>query len=363
MEIAEHINEQEVAQVWALDRLRTVRYDATGSTIFARSRSMSQRIYYFDTDRHSDLAIRRTTGLPHKSTISDLIWVSANFPEGNEIQIGLDSAYIFEQTGSLITPQIVDWGGEGIVPLIDIVSAVLNELELILGLHVEDFLPAHLMPTSNPIDYLAVDYKRQNKLILLSDKQTLKLLEVKARNYCLRYWNDYESMGRKVFFELSVYLYPTKRKWLSTELAELEQGDLVALQNYRINASSRSIRGSLRFKGDKFSKRNYEVFIQMNEEDTTLYFGSDDIGDSETQDNLLDGSPIAPLEEIQLEIHAGKTTVLFNDLCNVQAGTLIELREHSLPYVKLCVMGSPILEGELVNFQDQVMIQITKRLD
>lgn len=116
MEIAEHINEQEVAQVWALDRLRTVRYDATSSTIFARSRSMSQRIYYFDTDRHSDLVIRRTTGLPLKSTISDLIWVSANFPEGNEIQIGLDSAYIFEQTGSLITPQTVDWGGEGTCP-------------------------------------------------------------------------------------------------------------------------------------------------------------------------------------------------------------------------------------------------------
>ncbi|EDM84586.1 FliM/FliN family flagellar motor switch protein [Limnobacter sp. MED105] len=359
MEIAEHINEQEVAQVWALDRLRRVRYDATGSTIFARSRSMSQRIYYFDTDRHSDLAIRRTTGLPHKSTISDLIWVSANFPEGNEIQIGLDSAYIFEQTGSLITPQIVDWGGEGIVPLIDIVSAVLNELESILGLHVEDFLPAHLMPTSNPIDYLAVDYKRQNKLILLSDKQTLKLLEAKARNYCLRYWNDYESMGRKVFFELSVYLYPTKRKWLSTELAELEQGDLVALQNYRINASSRSIRGSLRFKGDKFSKRNYEVFIQMNEDDTRLHFGSDDLSDT----SGLEEENLPPHEQIELEIHAGKTKILFNELCSVQEGTLIELREHALPMVTLCVMGSPILEGELVHFQDQLMVQVTKRLD
>ncbi|VWX34804.1 FliM/FliN family flagellar motor switch protein [Limnobacter sp. 130] len=359
MEIAEHINEQEVAQVWALDRLRTVRYDATSSTIFARSRSMSQRIYYFDTDRHSDLVIRRTTGLPHKSTISDLIWVSANFPEGNEIQIGLDSAYIFEQTGSLITPQTVDWGGEGIVPLIDIVSAVLNELESILGLHVEDFLPAHQMPTSNPSDYLAVDYKRQNKLILLSDKQTLKLLEAKARNYCLRYWNDYESMGKKVFFELSVYLYPTKRKWLSTELAELEQGDLVALQNFRVNASSRSIRGSLRFKGDKFSKRNYEVFIEMNEDDTRLHFGSDDLSDTSS----LDEENLPPHEQIELEIHAGKTKILFNELCSVQEGTLIELREHALPMVTLCVMGSPILEGELVHFQDQLMVQVTKRLD
>lgn len=72
---------------------------------------------------------------------------------------------------------------------------------------------------------------------------------------------------------------------------------------------------------------------------------------------------MAPHEEIELEIFAGHTRILFSDLCAIQEGSLLEIREHTLPAVTLRVMGEPILQGELVHFQDQIMIQVTRRVD
>ena len=363
MEIEEEIS-QDSLQSWRMDRLRNVRYEPTSSVIFAKSKSILQKIYPFETERYAELSIRRTMGLPFKGSLDDLVWVLAYSQNGDEIQIGLESAYIFELSGSLITPRIVGWGGGTTVPLLEIVSAVLNELESLLSLQVNRFLASHEVPTRAPNDYMAVDHKKVCKLIVLGTRLALDQLENHARNYCVGYWNSYESMGAQIHFELGIFIYPSKRKWSSDELADLEHGDLVAIQNFDRQESSKTLRGSLRFRGEKFVKKNYEVFIEMNEEDTRLHFGSDELSGQGDSNRMADeDNKLPPHEQIELEIHAGKTKILFNELCSVQEGTLIELREHALPMVTLCVMGSPILEGELVHFQDQLMVQVTKRLD
>lgn len=68
-------------------------------------------------------------------------------------------------------------------------------------------------------------------------------------------------------------------------------------------------------------------------------------------------------EDVVLEVIAGVTQVNFNELCNIQEGSLIELQTHTLPMVRLSVRGVPILEGELVRFKDSVMVQVTQRID
>jgi flagellar motor switch/type III secretory pathway protein FliN len=360
MEITDILDDQDTVKSWSLESLRTVRYETTSSRVFAKSKSISQRIYRFQTDHNSELDIRRAIGLPYKNALSDLIWLKAFSSDNKDVRIAIDPAYIFERTGCLLTPGILAWGGQGIAPLLEIATAVVNEIQSVLDLQVEEFLDDTSIPSDVPNDYLAVDHKRTCKLILLSDRKTLDALEIQSRNYCISYWNDYESMGRKIAFELSIYIYPSKKKWTSAELADLQEGDLLSIQNFNTHSNAKSLRGSLRFKGERFTKKNYEVFIEMNDEDTKLHFGSDDLKDTslaEEENNL------APHEQIELEIHAGKTKILFNELCSVQEGTLIELRQHALPMVTLCVMGSPILEGELVHFQDQLMVQVTKRLD
>jgi flagellar motor switch/type III secretory pathway protein FliN len=67
-------------------------------------------------------------------------------------------------------------------------------------------------------------------------------------------------------------------------------------------------------------------------------------------------------EDVVLEVIAGVTQVDFNELCNIQDGSLIELQSHTLPMVKLTVRGVPILEGELVRFKEVLMVQVTRRI-
>ncbi len=347
---------------WDLDSLKVVRYDQTCSRVFARSVGMIQRVYDYETETQKEVGIRRVTGIPFQGSLGELIWVRAFTEECNDIILGIDSAYIFERTGCYITPKIVEWGGEEIVPLMDIVAAAMFETESLLGVQIAGFYPTTELPTRVPSNYIAIDQRRQCKAILLTNHLTLDSIEERARHFCSNYWSDYESMSKKVRFDMSVYLNCVRKYWCSEELATLELGDLVSIQNYEAEPNSRCLRGTIRFGKNKLGKSKYEVFLIMSDESTKLYFGSDDIHDVPTEEGQRP-ELIAPHEQIELEIHAGKTTIFFNDLCSVQAGTLIELREHALPTVTLCVMGSPILEGELVHFQDQLMVQVTRRLD
>lgn len=349
--------------LWNLNALRTVRYEATISTIVARSSGVLQSVYQFSTERGGNLALRRVCGLPYRESLSNLVWLQGYTIDGVDIQIGVDPAYIFDQTGCLVTPRIVNWSHSAESHIFEMAHAVLAEIEAMLGLQIQGFLTPESTPAVPPRDYISLDHKKTSRLIMLSTKAVLADLENRIKNYCVGYWSDYESMGARVQFELLISLYPLKRRWLAVELADLEVGDLLALQNFQRNEHSKCIRGALCFRGELASKRHYEVFVEMNDEDTHLRFGSDDLYSHTESQFAEQEKSLAPHEQIELEIHAGKTKILFNDLCSVQEGTLIELREHALPLVTLCVMGSPILEGELVHFQDQLMVQVTKRLD
>ncbi len=351
---------QEVPEKWSQQSLRTVRYEPTHTTVFARGSKILQRFYQYETETQSELAFRRVLGLPFKGSLGDLIWLRASNENSSDISLGIDSAYVYERTGCYVTPKLIAWGGGSVVPLLDIVSAAINEIENLLNIRVNGFMTEDEIPKKSPSNYLAVDHCRVCKVFILANPVTIEALDNQVRYYCSAFWADYEAMSKVVHFEMVVYINPVQRTWSSEELATLGLGDLVAVQNYTTNPTSKCLRGFLRFRGNKLSKSKYEVFLVMNEEDTRLHYGSDDINQVESDD---DDKLLAPHEQIELEIHAGRTTILFNDLCSVQAGTLIELREHALPTVTLCVMGSPILEGELVHFQDQLMVQVTRRLD
>ena len=360
METVEQTENASTILAWNLNALRTVRYEPSSSTIYSPRTGITQHVYHFDEGYFSQLAIRRSQGLPYRGCVQDMVWLRAYTEEGNELKIGLESAYIFERTACLITPNIALKHNSTTIPVYDILVAVLHEVEALLGFRSSEILEPHEVPEDAMTDYLAIDHNRTCKLIVTGARQGLDSMETQARTYCSSFWKQHESMGERIFFDLDIGFYPTKRTWKALELADLEQGDLLALQNGKATQNSRCIRGFLRFNSDNLSRYKYEVNVEMNDHDTSLQFA----GEARQDPRQSNQDPaLAPHEQIELEIHAGKTRIPFNELCAVQNGTLIELSEHALPMVTLCVNGSPILEGELVHFQDQLMVQITKRLD
>ena len=67
-------------------------------------------------------------------------------------------------------------------------------------------------------------------------------------------------------------------------------------------------------------------------------------------------------DAVELDILIGTTTISFNELCNIQEGSLIEVSRSTLPIVRMNVAGETVLEGELVRLGDQLMVQVTKKV-
>lgn len=349
---------------WNLSALRTVRQKIDSLSIYASKSRVWQRLYFYDSGHLADLTVRRTVGLPFSGSVHELVWTQAEAPDGQLFYIGLESAYVYERTGLLINPRIALGKHPQWVPVQDIVEAVLLQLEPILGFHTGSVVDVDELPDrirhSKLVNYLALDHKQQCKLIVVGSHRVLDALEVQAKSYCSDYWAGHQRMGKRVALVLNLALYPTQRFWAMDDLADLAEGDLLALQARQTSSSlAPALRGQLRLCGQTNRSSTYEVFVQMNDEDASLQFCSE----PQLDDDPPPSVQVPPHELIELQIYAGAIQVPFGDLCAVQAGTLVELTEHHLPMVTLCVNGSPILEGELVVFKDQVMVQIVKRLE
>lgn len=360
-----HDNLAEWQQIKPFDfeALKTVAYAPLSSSIFAPAQGVVQHVYRFHTGHLAELSLRRTIGIPRLGSVHELIWLKAFNSEGDTVFIGVESEYVYDRTGMLITPGIASHSNERTVPVYAVMEAVLYELEGILGFELHQLLSREELPasltTSHLNDYIALDHKGRCKLLVVSTARCLNQFESEARAYCMDFLERQREWSSKLRTCVSLGLYPVKRQWEPTELALLDDGDLLALKGSPRDESVYLLRGFLQLQRAGIHSFKYEVQYNMSDDDISLEFSGDSIDDYQTP-KLEITAP--PHEQIELEILIGHTHIPLGELCGVQSGTLIELGQHSLPMVTLRVNGEPILEGELVHFKDQLMVQVTKRL-
>jgi len=342
---------------WDIHALKLCRYDDNRSTVFARKQGLVQKAYSFTTDNGYELAFRCTKGLQFEGAINHFIWLGGYVDENRPVTVCIDPAYIFERTACLLNSQIVNWNQVDLVPLIQICETAIHEASQILNLRLDRFLFDHQAPLSSLANYISLSFKNSNQMMVFGLNHDLNHLENLICNYCNDYWEAHHWFGQRVAFRFDIFLRPKKRHWPTDELAQVNVGDLLAIHNFQNEPDAHSLQAFISLNRQSTSNHHYEVFLTMTDHDTRLQYGKDDINDTSEFE-----AELPPHEEIELEIFAGHTRILFSDLCAIQEGSLLEISEHSLPAVTLRVMGSPILEGELVQFQDQIMIQVTRRV-
>lgn len=348
---------------WNMDSLRTVVSESLHETVYAINAGVLQRVYHYTAGPMAELTLRRSIGLQRLGSKTDLMWLQGRDAQGRPTYLGIDAEYVFERTGMLTSPSIVLAANQTTVPILDVLIAVTYELEPILGFEVETLMTeqdiAEKLPSTLFSDYLSLDLRRRSKLVLCGDSPVIDSLENSARDYCVDYWQCTDKWAAAVKHVIGLGLYPSKRLWEIDELGNLQIGDLLALQGLRTSPDQYRLRGFLRLLRHQSRAYKYEVQFNMENEQVNLEFASD--GLQEAEQNALHIQS-APHEQIEMEIIAGRTTIPLSELCAVQSGTLIELGRHNLPMVTLSVNGEAVLEGELVHFKDQIMVQITKRL-
>ncbi|NJM31692.1 MAG: hypothetical protein HC848_00835 [Limnobacter sp.] len=355
----EEIPEEAQINVWNVWDLRRVRYEPAHSVVLARSFGWFQRILPFPQEEESGYRLRFTTGFECPDPLASLLWVKAYNYERQMAYIAVDPAFVYSKSGCLVQPSTLQWAQEAEVPFLEFISAAVYEFSCHWEFSVEELL---LEPPQNvqSTHFISLDYEGETRLHVFAAPEVLTQLEISQKNYSQHHLSRIESIASRIAYGMRVFLRTVKPRWTEPEIAALCEGDLLALQNFNSEQGCQ-IRGYIRFLTETFKKRKYEVFLNMNNDDTRLHMGAEDFSASKAETDKQE-TQVAPHELIDFEIYAGTTKLYLDELSAVQEGTLIELREHSLPLVTLNVMGTPILEGELVVFQNQIFVQVTRRL-
>lgn len=348
---------------WDGSKLKRLRADELHSSIFAVSHGVLQHTYHYTDGQLSELTIRRTIGVERAGSKLDLMWLRGFDSGGNAIYIGIDAEYVYERTGMLSSAAVVQYANPTTVPVFDVLVAVVFELEPILGIQAEALMNEtevlEVLPEGPLIDYLALDHKRRTKAVFFGSRPALDAMEANARDYCTDYWQRQDQFAAFIRKPIGLGLYLSKRLWEAEEYQAIQIGDLLALQGLRTSPNNYRLRGYLRLMNQDVAGYKYEVQFNMSENEVDVEFSGDSINDSQQQAIHLD---VPAHEQIELDVVAGQTTIPLGELCAVQTGTLIELGRSNLPMVTLCVNGEAVLEGELVHFKDQIMVQVTRRL-
>jgi len=361
--IDDNLADLDDVKLFDVNSLRTVFHEPVNRSIYAPGIGVLQHVYGYSSGFLTELSLRRTIGLPRLGSVFELIWVKGADAQGAAIYVGVESEYVYERTRMLVTPSIAGEANQYTIPVYAVMEAVLFELEPILGFEVQQLLSRDALPellVSKPLsDYLALDHKNRCKLIIVSSRDCLDQMEIEASNYCYELIERKREFSQRIRTPITLGLHPVKRHWGEYDLSALDCGDLLALKGARIDASNYLLRGFLQLRRAGRLGYKYEVQYNMSDDDISLEFSGESIDDYQQSTLEMD---VAPHEQIELDILIGHTNIPLGELCAVQSGTLIELGQHNLPLVTLCVNGEPILEGELVHFKDQLMVQVTKRL-
>lgn len=357
---ANPINHAETLAPWDLSTLRAVRMSAQSGHIFLQSKSVRQISYAYSDGVMKDLSLRFSIGVPSTIAPSQLVWLDATAESGCLLKIGVEPSYIYYRSKALVNPAILRQLDPQITPVEDFVTASVGELEALLRFTVNGLTDASECPSAQPCHFMSLDHNKRSRLVVVGAAKVLAELEEHARNYCPAYWQNRQSMGTRLCYDLRVRLLLTRRYWTSSEVAEIECGDVLTLLNAHPDQGVCGLRVITEISGGQFQGYKLEAIMELNDDDVALNFRADDFEGALENAQSTD---IPAHEHIELEVYAGKTKIPFNDLCSIQSGTLIELSQHEFPMVTFKVNGVPILEGELVRFQDQLMVQVTKRLD
>ncbi len=293
---------------------------------------------------------------------------------GKPLTLGLLPQMIWDKSGYWLTTDLIDWAKTNEPQIIDIVLYALKEIFDFLGFsYIETSTKFGISSLSNDLCYV-MSPNNLPQLLIQANKETLDEIEFKLRHYSTHYHKNCLWLGSKVNFPLDCYLLAFKSLFSVKEISALQIGDLIRLQQRESPKNMVLLNARVLCKGLQSKNWVQNVFLKITNEGFEMEFDDDEwqLEDGNPDlDGLNDysqqGADFKLAEQgpdaIHLDLHIGSTTLSFNELCNVQQGSLIELKNSTLPIVLIKIGNETILEGELVRLKDQLMVQVIRKVE
>lgn len=370
-------------EIWSLSELPTIGVLPRNRMIFSPTAQVRQQLYQLEHPQLAEFQIRRTEGLMGTASLRDFIILEVEDSDLNAFKIAVHPEWVWRTTGQFIAPELAAWSAERAPELCEIIDFALIDIFDFFNWTSRGISKLNLSNLSPPENALYFSDNASTKLVAFDGHQALNRAELNIRTFSVEYRRNCLWLGEAILFDLHLYLMLQKTAWRPDELRALELGDLLCLQQIPLGSAGVDVRARVVSHSACSIQWSREVYFRMTDDDSKIRMGdevwsrnpnADQGGFHDDQEHADDPGAfsikshqvvegMSGPEDVVLEVIAGVTQVNFNELCNIQEGSLIELQTHTLPMVRLSVRGVPILEGELVRFKDSVMVQVTQRID
>lgn len=357
---------------YSLETLRRIPSIPISSVFISENPRRRQQAYEVNVDQKFNFVRRQ--GFRTELTNGRFFFVDACDENGDSFTLAVCPEYIWLQSGFWLNVLLIEWSIEKDEEIFNIISHSLSSMSEYFGWVLRGLIPAQSQQGTSLDDaILFMDQSHQMQIAIQADSRVLDQCELRVRQYSVPYQKNCLWLGAKINFKMVVKLDPIKSFFTVPEIVAINIGDLLPLkQNWqeatvaRLSAyvMCRSIQGNKKWRR--------KIFLRIDSEDARMEFGRDEWElDNEVSEresilsaNNVDGFRVGENgpDAVELDILVGTTTISFNELCNIQEGSLIEISGNTLPIVKMNVAGETVLEGELVRLGDQLMVQVTKKV-
>jgi flagellar motor switch/type III secretory pathway protein FliN len=315
----------------------------------------------------------RRQGLQTTLPAGEYFFLEVQDEHGGNLTVAVRPDLVWELSGYWFNVELVEWSIENDDEILNILYYALSTVSDYFGWSVRGLLANKSLENQYIDDGLyLLKRNTHTQIAAYAESPVLDQCEFRIRQYSTEYRKNCLWLGRKISFRLDAYMESVKSVFELNEIIGLEIGDLIPLkqiwlQQGVVQIAARAVCQSM--QGKVWARK---IFLRIDNEDARMEFEDDDWEQENNSGhqpanlsvNNADGFKMGDRgpDAVELDILVGSTTISFNELCNIQEGSLIEISRSLLPIVKMNVAGETVLEGELVRLDQQLMVQVTKKV-
>lgn len=390
--VQDDISERAILELWSISELSTLAVLPKSRMISSKTLGIRQQLYQLEHPQLAAFTIRRTQGTVGSVSLRDFFLLDIEDSNHQAFKLAVHPELIWSATGLFLAPDLAYWSIGRAPEICEIVDYALIDVFEFFDWTPRGISKLNLSSLSSLDDAIYFTDQNATSLVAFGNSHSLNLAELTVRTFSAGYRRNCLWLGRAILFDMHLYLLLQKTTWSINDVKAIEPGDLLCLQQVSNGDTCVDIRAQVTSRSTCSVQWSREVYFRMTDDDSKISMGRDnwsrtpveegdssycrvdgytpardEFGSTSNDESLAHDSQqvvegMSGPEDVVLEVIAGVTQVNFNDLCNIQEGSLVELQTHTLPMVRLAVRGIPILEGELVRFKDTVMVQVTQRI-
>lgn len=382
---------QDFLEIWSVQEMSSINTLPKGRTVLCPSKGIRQQLYHVESHAVERFQIKRAQGVYLPIPLRDYVVLNLEDYQDGQFKLAVHPEWVWEKTGQLVTPELAHWSIEHAPEIVEMVEYALTEVFDLFDWRPRGFDTEFISAEDGLTDALYFNEDTSSRLIAFGNTKCLGAAESLVRNFSVAYRQNCLWLGAAILFDVHLFLWLQRPWWNLDDLNSVQPGDLLALQQHAGYSGEINLRARIQCKSVCSNQWSREVYFKMSEHESNIQIGGESWkgssvdaeseygyhdGDGHDLENALHANPGSDYslrdgvvqgmdgpEDVLLEVVAGRTQINFNELCNIQEGSLIELQTHTLPMVRLTVRGVPILEGELVRFRDTLMVQVTQRVE